>query len=100
MADIKSWNWLQNVNLKREIESLITSAQDQYIRTNNIKTKIDGTRTDPKYRFCKANDETMTQIISECPKLLQKEYKRQHNWMEKTVYLDFCRKEGSNVPKK
>ena len=51
IADIKSWNWLRNDNLKRETESLITSAQDQCIRTNNIKTKIDGTRNDPKCRI-------------------------------------------------
>ena len=48
IADIKSWYWLWNGHSKRERESLITSAQEQYIRTNKIKTKIDGTRNDPK----------------------------------------------------
>ena len=47
--------------------------QDQCITSNNIKTKIDGTRNDPKWQMCKAKDETIT-----CPKFLQKEYKRLH----------------------
>ena len=72
IADIKSWYWLWNGHSKRERESLITSAQEQYIRTNKIKTKIDGTRNDPKWQMCKANDETITHIISKCPKRLQK----------------------------
>ena len=69
----------------RETESLITSAQNQCIRTN-IKTKIDGTRNDPKCWMCKVNDDTITHIISQCPKLIQKEYKRQHDWMGKTMH--------------
>ena len=100
IADIKSWNWLRNGHSKREIESLITSAQDQCIRTNNIKTKIDGTRNDPKCWMYKANDEIITHIISECPKLLQNEYKRRHDWMGKTVHWDICKKKGFNVPEK
>ena len=100
IADIKPWNWLLNGHLKRETESLITSGQGQCIKTNNIKTKIDGTRNDPKCWMCKANDETMTHIISERSKLLQKEYKRRHDWMGKTVHWDTCRKKGFNVPDK
>ena len=52
---------------------------NQYIRTNNIKMNIDGTRDDHKCRISEANDETITQIIFECPKLLRKEYKRLHD---------------------
>ena len=35
------WAWLQNGDLKREIESLIVADQNQSIRTNLVKTKID-----------------------------------------------------------
>ena len=35
-----------------------------------------------------------------CPTILQKEYKRRHDWMGKTVYWDICRKKGCNVPEK
>ena len=67
---MKSWKWLRNGHLKREREWLIISAQDQCIRTSNIKTKIDGARNDPKWRMCKTYDKKITHIIYECPKLL------------------------------
>ena len=35
------WQWLRNATLKRETESLIFAAQEQAIRTNVIKGKID-----------------------------------------------------------
>ena len=35
------WAWLQNGDLKRETESLIVAAQNQSIRTNLVKVKID-----------------------------------------------------------
>ena len=72
MLVIESWNWLQNIHLKREMESIITSAKDLCIGTNNIKTMIDFIRNNPKCRLCKAHNKTITHIISECPKLLQK----------------------------
>ena len=36
----QSWVWLQNGDLKRETESLIVAAQNQSIRTNLVKAKI------------------------------------------------------------
>ena len=50
--------------------------------------------------MCKASDRTITHIIFDCPKLLQKEYKRQHDWMGKSVHWDICRKKDFNVPEK
>ena len=50
--------------------------------------------------MCKANDETIHPYFSECLKLLQKEYKRQHDWMGKAVLWDICIKKGFNVPGK
>ena len=35
------WAWLQNGGLKRETESLIVAAQNQSIRTNLVKARID-----------------------------------------------------------
>ena len=35
------WAWLQNGDLKRETESLIVAAQNQSIRTNLVKARID-----------------------------------------------------------
>ena len=40
------WAWLQNGDLKRETESHIVAAQNQSIRTNLIKAKIDKSQGD------------------------------------------------------
>ena len=39
----QSWVWLQNGDLKRETERQIVAAQNQSIRTNLVKPKIDKT---------------------------------------------------------
>ena len=61
---------------------------------------IDGTRDDHKCRISEANDETITQIIFECPKLLRKEYKRLHDQIRKNLYWDISRNKGFNVSEK
>ena len=38
------WLWLKQGNVKRETETLILAAQEQAIRTNVIKAKIDKTQ--------------------------------------------------------
>ena len=42
----QSWIWLQNGDLKRETESLIVASQNQSIRTNLVKAKIDKSQKD------------------------------------------------------
>ena len=37
----KTWTWLNKGNLKRETESLLIAAQNNAIRTNHIKVRID-----------------------------------------------------------
>ena len=39
VRNYQCWAWIQNRNLKREIESLIVAAQNQSIRTNQHKAK-------------------------------------------------------------
>ena len=55
------------------------AAQDQALRTNAIKVKIDKQEGDPACRMCKAKDETIAHIVSECSKLAQTEYKSRHD---------------------
>ena len=43
-----TWNWLKNGYLKKEMEGFIMAAQDQAIRTNAIKARIDKTSSDSK----------------------------------------------------
>ena len=73
------WQWLRNGTLKRETESLIFATQDQAILTNVIKGKIDKSQEQTKCRMFSGADETINHIVSKCPKLIQREYKRRHN---------------------
>ena len=63
------WQWLRDGTLKRETESLILAAQEQAIRTNVIKGKIDKSQEQTKCRMCSKADETINHIVRECPKL-------------------------------
>ena len=62
----KNWTWLRKGNLKRETEFLRIAAQDNAIRTNHIKAKIDKTQQNSKCRLCGDRDEMINHIISEC----------------------------------
>ena len=57
---------LRRGNLRREIESLITVAHNDAMKTKNIKAKIDDTQENCECRIC-AN-EKMYHIVSECSK--------------------------------
>ncbi len=72
-ADVKNskrvYNNDNNNNLKRETESLLIAAQDNAIRTNHIKARIDKTQQNNKCRLCDDRDEMINHIISEGSKL-------------------------------
>ena len=63
------WAWLQNGDLKRETESVIVSAENQSIRTNLAKAKIDKSQGDSLCRGCRKVDESIGHIVSGCIKL-------------------------------
>ena len=86
IVDDMSWAWLRNGTLKRETESLITAAQDQCIRTNYIKARIDKTLENSLCRMCGQKEETVMHIICECTKLAQKEYKKRHDLVGTAVH--------------
>ena len=46
----KTWTWLRKGNSKRKTESLLITAQNNAIRTNHIKARIDKTRQNNKFR--------------------------------------------------
>ena len=82
----QSWVWLHNRDLKRETENLIVAAQNQSIRTNLVKAKIDRSQ---KYTLCrlrKKADESINHVVRGCTKLAQKEYKRRHDNFGKIVH--------------
>ena len=68
----KTWIWLRKGNLKREMESLLIATQDNVIRTNHIKARIDKTQQNSKCRLCGDKGETINHIISKYSKLAQK----------------------------
>ena len=88
----KTSTWLRKRNFKRETDSLLIAAQDNAVRTNYIKTIIDKTQQNSKYRLFSDRDETINRIISQCSKLSQKEYKTRHDWVGKVINWEMCQK--------
>ena len=88
----KTWTWLRKGNFKRETESLLIAAQDNAVRTNHIKARIDKTQQNSKCRLCGDRNETINDIISECSKLAPKEYKNRNDWVGKVIYWEMCKK--------
>ena len=78
--------------MKRETGSLIVAAQNQSIRTNIVKAKIDKSQGDSLCRVCRKVDESKDHIVSGCSKLALKEYKRRHDNLGKIVHWKFARK--------
>ena len=91
----KSWDWLKKGYLKKETESTITAAQDQALCTNNMRKVVYGEDISPLCRMCGTEDETVAHIVSECPKLAQKEYKNlRHDNVAKVIHSKLCEKWG------
>ena len=68
------------------------AAQNNAIRTNHIKARIDKTQQNSKCRQCGDREETINHVISECSKLAQKEYKVRHDWVGKLIHWEMCQK--------
>ena len=91
VSHMKTWTWLRKRNLKRETRSLRTAAQNNAVRTNHIKPRIDKTQQNSRCWLGGARDETINHI-SECSKLTQKEYKTRHDWLGKVIHWELCKK--------
>ena len=94
------WGWLRQRYLKRTTEALIMAAQEQAIRTNNIKAKIEKTQENSKCRLCGKLEGSVKIMLNECGKLAQKEYKRRHDWFGKKIHWEICRQYGIEVKHK
>ena len=88
----ETWNWLRKAGLKLETEAMLCAAQEQAIRTNYVKHKIDKQAKPPLCRMCDKKSETISHIVSECEKLAQKEYKRRHDNVARIVRWKLCGK--------
>ena len=78
--------------MKRETESLIVAAQNQSIRTNLVKAKIDKSQEDSLCRVCRKVNKSIDHIVSGYSKLAQKQYKRRHDNLGKIVQWKLPRK--------
>ena len=88
----KSWKWLSKRRVKRETEFLLITAQNNAIRTNCFKVKIDKTLQNIRCRSCGDRDKTINHVISECSKLAQKEYKTRYDWVGKVIPWESLKK--------
>ena len=68
------------------------AAQNQSIRANLVKTRIDKSQRDSLCRVCRKVDESIDHIVSGCSKLAQKEYKRRHANLGKIAHWKLARK--------
>ena len=73
---------------ERETEYLLITVQNNAIRTNYAKVKIDKLQQNNKCRLCGERDETINHIMNECNKLAQKEYKTRHYWVGKVIHWE------------
>ena len=94
IADPYSWEWLKQQDLKKETESLIIAAQDQAVRTNYIKHRVDKTTASPLCRLCRSSSETIDHILNGCPKLAQTEYKMRHDKVAAAIHWSLCKRFG------
>ena len=78
--------------MKKEIEGLIFAIQEQALRTNWIRTNIDGKEVSQLCRVCGKRDESSGHLIAECKKLAQKEYKQRHDNIARILHLELCQK--------
>lgn len=80
-----SWNWIRTGELKKETEGLIFAAQDQALRSNAVKARIEKQNVSSKCRMCGSHDETVQHILCSCPKLVQTEYKKRHDAVGRVI---------------
>ena len=72
--------------MKVETEAIFCAAQEQAIRTNYVKLKIDKIAQSPLGGTCDKKSETISHIVSKCEKLAQKEYKRRHDNVARIIH--------------
>ena len=71
---------------------MIVAAQNQSIRTKLVKEKIDKSQQNTLCRLCNEADESINDVVSDCSKLVQKEYKRRQDNLGKILHWKLARK--------
>ena len=93
----RSWDWLKKGYLEKETENTIVAAQDQALCTRNLRNMVYGESVQSICCVCDVADEAVANIVSECSKLAQKEYKQViHDNVAKMFHWKLCEKWGFN----
>ena len=88
----KTWTSIRKGNFKRETESCLIAPQNNTIRTNHIKARIDRTQQNSRCRLCGDGEKAINHMISKYSKLAQKEYKTRHDWAGKMIHWELYKK--------
>ena len=96
----ETWLWLKTGWVKKNTEAIVTAAQDQALRTNWIKARIDGQDVSPLCRVCHEADESVMHIASGCELLAKRRYTIRHDLVAKRVHWELCRKYRIDTCKK
>ena len=84
-------NMVKKRKSKEKTESLQLTAQNNVIRTNYVKAKIDNR----KFSLCGEKDKTAYpayHIANGCSELAQKESKTTHEWVGKVIHWELCKR--------
>ena len=66
--------------------------QNNATRTNYVKAKIYDTQENSKCRIYDNWEERVNHLLCECSKMAQKEDKRRHDWIDKMIYRELCKR--------
>ena len=72
----RTWQWLSKSDFKIRTEAQLCAAQEEAIRTNFVKHRIDKTSESPLRRLCGKKGESLQHLVTRLEKLAQREYKR------------------------
>ena len=86
----RTWQWIEKGDLKGCTEALICSAQEKALRTNYTRFHIDHTAESPFCRMCGSKGETVADVLSECGKLAQTEYKVRYDNVARYIHWQLC----------
>ena len=84
----KTWTWLRKGNLKRETDSPNCSSKQRH---KNQSYQSENPQNS-KCKLCADREKTINHVISECSKLVQKEYESRHGWVGKVIHWEMCKK--------
>ena len=83
---LENMTWLRKGHFKRETEYFLIAVQNNNIRSNHIKTRIETTQQNSRCKLCIDRDETINHIISKCSKLAENEYKTRNDWVGTVIH--------------